>query len=304
MNRSGFAIRPPSHRFATSSLIVAAILATASCAPDSLTAPDPAATGGPRLLPHVLVAQPRTLQVCKSASSPAGTYDFSATRSGNVNDGDVFVPAVSLTLPTADGHDACAVVYTRTQSDEPGFDEPVVVVITEAEQAATELANIVVTGGSDTPPIQDPAPVVDLANRSVTLALNAFHEARATFFNVATSDGCTATIGWYKNKGAGSLPAGTFALSGKSYLEVLRTEPAGNPYFVLAPQFIAASQNVAAGASTPTAVDAALAAAAAYFAVATPDAPLPSGFTSGDIVALASTLDAYNNGLLGPPSCD
>lgn len=305
MQRPQFAPRSSIYRVSTASLASIALV-VAACATESVTAPEQggAVIADLRPLAHVVTAQPRSIDVCKAASSPAGTYTFSATRAGNLNDGDVFVPAVSVTLPNAGGHDACATMYTRTQADSPSPDFPVVLTIVEEPAAGTILADITVVGSADTGPITDPAPVIDIANRTVSVAMNAFHDATVTFFNVA-GRGCTYSQGWYKNPGASTLPAGDFALSGASYLTVLRTAPrGGNVYYVLAHQYIAASLNFAAGAGSAPAVDAALAGAAAYFSVATPANSLPAGYTKSQVNAWASTLDDYNNGLLGPAHCD
>jgi len=136
--------------------------------------------------------------------------------------------------------------------------------------------------------------------------LNSFHGFAFTYTNtVAVTRGCTFTQGFYKNKGADRLPARNFFLSGQTYLQVLDApSKGGNPYYILAQQYIAASQNVSGGASSTPAVTAALADAAAYFAVATPANPLPGSYTKDQLTALATTLDDYNNGRTGPGHCD
>ena len=101
------------------------------------------------------------------------------------------------------------------------------------------------------------------------------------------------------------LPAGNFYLSGQSWRSVLETAPqGGNAYYILAHQFIAASIN-AKSASTTTAVDAALAGAAAYFAKATPGNWSVNGtYSKSQLTDWADVLDAYNNGATGPGHCD
>jgi hypothetical protein len=122
---------------------------------------------------------------------------------------------------------------------------------------------------------------------------------------VSTPLGCTYTQCYYKNKGSGLLPAGSFYLSGQSWLAVLETAPkGGNAYYILAHQFIAASIN-AKSASTTTAVGAALTGAAAYFAKATPENWSVNGtYSKSQLTDWADVLDAYNNGATGPGHCD
>jgi len=299
--RSASSLHPARTR--TSAVVLAlGALAMAACA-DSATGPsDDMRALRPQL--DVTTGLLSVVRVCKDESSPAGTSSFTANRTGNANDGDNLLATFQLTVPSRDGHPACVDAFTRSQADVEFGDGLAFVTITELPSTGTALTNIVPAQYGANMYITDPAPVVDLATRSVTVAVNAYHGILTTFFNTATA-GCTYTQGWYKNQGAASLPVGVFGLSGKSYLEVLKTPPAGNPYYILAHQYIAASENIKAGLGgvDPAVVDA-LAKASLYFTVATPATPLPDGYTKALLTGWANTLDEYNNGARGPEHCE
>jgi hypothetical protein len=136
------------------------------------------------------------------------------------------------------------------------------------------------------------------------------------FDKLCDGKGCTLTQGYWKTHSAlgpaahpddtwlllASGPNTTFYLSGQSWFTVFWTAPQGNAYYNLAHQFMAAKLNVLAGASTTPAVDSALAAAHTFFSTYTP-ANWPKAQKNA-ILALATTLDQYNNGLIGPGHCD
>lgn len=134
--------------------------------------------------------------------------------------------------------------------------------------------------------------------------------------NVPCTGGCTLTQGYWKTHSVfgpapyddtwASLPNGastSFFLSGQTYYDVLWTPPAGNVYYNLAHQYIAAELNFLNGAD-PTAAQAAFDAATDLFAANTP-AMVASlkGKAAKPWTELASTLDQYNNGLIGPGHC-
>jgi hypothetical protein len=137
--------------------------------------------------------------------------------------------------------------------------------------------------------------------------------------SVPCPEGCTLTPGYWKTHSElgpapyddtwALLPMGAatpFYLSGASYHDVLWTPPAGNVYFTLARAFIAAELNRHDGADFDDA-EAAYAEAAALFAAHTPaqvGAMRARDVVRARMVALAGTLDAYNNGLTGPGHCD
>ena len=119
-------------------------------------------------------------------------------------------------------------------------------------------------------------------------------------------DGCTYTIGWYKNHAdqwpAGYSPDAPFYLSGKSWLEVFNTPVKGNAYYILAPQYMAAKMTTV-GAVTPDEVGAALQRAEELLST-TNGAAKPAGAEAAEMKALATVLDDYNNGRLGVAHCD
>jgi hypothetical protein len=136
-------------------------------------------------------------------------------------------------------------------------------------------------------------------------------------------EGCTLTQGYWKTHnvlfhgGASKkadetwdlLPDGAetiFFLSGQTYYEVLWTAGGGNAYYNLARQYIAAELNMLAGAAAPEEVQDAFDAATDLFQVYTPaevGAWRGNHATRAEFIALASILDNYNNGLLGPGHC-
>jgi hypothetical protein len=128
--------------------------------------------------------------------------------------------------------------------------------------------------------------------------------------------GCTLTQGYWKthskygparyddtwNNLAGFNEDTAFFLSGKTYYQVLWTQPAGNAYYNLAHQYIAAKLNVANGASTTAAVDAALTGATNFFTTTSPTTRLTAA-QRNQLLQWATTLDKYNNGVTGPGHC-
>lgn len=132
--------------------------------------------------------------------------------------------------------------------------------------------------------------------------------------------GCTLTQGYWKTHSEfgpapydatwAKLPSGAstiFFLSNQTYHEVLWTPPAGgNAYYSLAHQYIAAELNKLAGAASTPEVDAALSSSKTLFETYTPDqiaALKGNDALRQQFIALADTLDKYNNGLIGPGHC-
>lgn len=125
--------------------------------------------------------------------------------------------------------------------------------------------------------------------------------------------GCSLTQGYWKTHSSygpapydanwANLPNGAdtaFFNSGLSWYQQFWTAPKGNAYFNLAHQYAAAYLNQLNGADT-SAITAQLAAAANLLGSV-------SGTTIANkdrnaALALASTLDAYNNGAIGPGHC-
>lgn len=136
---------------------------------------------------------------------------------------------------------------------------------------------------------------------------------------VPPSEVCTLTLGYWKTHSEfgpapyddtwALLPSGAstpFYLSGSTWLQVFNTPPARNAYYQLAHQFMAASLNVLNGAS-PSAVSSELSAAEALFNTYTPAqiaAEPKSSPLRAQMLTLASTLDNYNNGIIGPGHCN
>lgn len=127
--------------------------------------------------------------------------------------------------------------------------------------------------------------------------------------------GCTLTQGYWKTHGElgpapyddtwAQLPDGAstpFFLSGTTYHGALSTPTAGNPYWTLSRQYVAAEMNRRNGAAFAD-VRAAFLEATALFETYTP-AQLRNKSFKNQVTALASILDDYNNGLLGPGHCD
>lgn len=136
------------------------------------------------------------------------------------------------------------------------------------------------------------------------------------------SAGCTLTQGYWKTHSQtgpapyddawlnlGLLEEDTmFYLSNQTWYEVFWTPPQGNAYYNLAHQFEAATLNVLNGASEPAAVSTALVNAEALFNNYTPEQIAALKGKNGkalrqQFISLASTLDQYNNGLIGPGHC-
>jgi hypothetical protein len=121
--------------------------------------------------------------------------------------------------------------------------------------------------------------------------------------------GCTLTPGYWKNHQSDPtwalLPQGTqtaFFLSAKSYLTVLGTPPQGNAYYILGKAYAAAHLNKLAGASF-TAAATAFAQATTLLQSHTPAQAPSNGPAKAQWTSLASVLDGYNNGDIGPGHC-
>lgn len=188
---------------------------------------------------------------------------------------------------------------------------PVHVAVTEqgppADWALTALAYAY---GANFPLTPD-VPAIDMASRTIS-GVHASNDVgvQITFTNTYTPPPppyCTYTQGFWKNhqelwdtNGEMVVWTGqTFFNSGMTYAEILTTPPkGGNSYLMLAHQYIAAVLNL--NSLSDPVVDAYIAQAEANFA------GVPSGFFVKDPAwnALASTLDGFNNGIIGPGHCD
>jgi hypothetical protein len=136
-----------------------------------------------------------------------------------------------------------------------------------------------------------------------------------------SEQGCTATVGYWKNhtkysaakrdatwdKIGAQAEDTPFFLSGKSYLDVLKTPTKGNAYYILAYQYIAATLNVLRGASAPDDVMNALAESQKLFEQYKPGqiaAMKASNPVRQQFIEYGALLDKYNNGKTGPGHCD
>lgn len=132
--------------------------------------------------------------------------------------------------------------------------------------------------------------------------------------NVPCLGGCSLTQGYWKTHSEfgpakyddawNLLPAGantTFFLSGKSWYQAFWTAPKGDPYYTLAHQYMAAKLNVLNGAD-PSTINTTLTTAENLLKVYLPGTTLSKTLKT-QFTTLASTLDKYNNGLIGPGHC-
>lgn len=121
-----------------------------------------------------------------------------------------------------------------------------------------------------------------------------------------TGASCTHSHGYWKNH-PDAWPVARLSIGGITYsqaelLAILGAPPKGNPSYILARQLIAAKLNVAAGADGTAMSD--VIAQADWWLANYPPGSSVSEETRKELLALAETLDRFNNGFLGPPKCD
>ena len=131
--------------------------------------------------------------------------------------------------------------------------------------------------------------------------------------------GCTLTQGYWKThsregpapydaawKNLGPLEEDTpfFGNASRTWYTVFWTPPAGSAWYILAHQYMAAKLNILDGASSTTAVNAAISWAESYFSSNNAPPASISKSLKSTLTSYASTLDKYNNGLIGPGHCD
>lgn len=279
-------------------VFIAACSSTEGPLSPTMSAPDGPAFGVPGVFVQGVVT------ACIDATSPAGSYSFTTTVA-NQQPGDVVTSPAAVAIPTPQ----CADVLVRTGED-GDFAVATVTASMTAEPAGVWSWTCVSDSGIGCP---DGAASTGDDNSSRG-GENSSHGTTITFHfepDAVTGTGCTYTQGRWKNKNAAITAQYDFDGGTNNGVTVLQTPPKGNPYYILAHQYIAAALNVANGASmdnggvgTADDVLAAFNAATAYFAAASPGSPLPAGYTKAQITGWAATLDAYNNGLLGPGHCD
>lgn len=135
------------------------------------------------------------------------------------------------------------------------------------------------------------------------------------YVNIDCFLGCTRTIGYWKTHSIygpapydetwDGLEDAPFFNSGYTYYEILWEPVRGRGYIQLAKQYIGARLNELAGTDVPPDVADALAAADAFFNSANANTvETLRGRDARTVRDLASLLDDYNNGLLGPLHCD
>lgn len=132
-----------------------------------------------------------------------------------------------------------------------------------------------------------------------TLTRTPTRTSTATAMPTALPGVCPLTQGFWKNHSE-LWPVTSLTLGGRTYtqaqlLEILRTSTVGDASIILAHQLIAAKLNVAAGASTSISTTIADADALLASVKALPANVPPSGSKGQQMVALAITLDDYNN---------
>ena len=283
----------------SSSVAMAAALAVlAACAGGTDGSSRFAAPTGPALDVSV---DAHTGTVCKSG--PVGTYNFDLVFGGSTNTGDVRASSPLAINVTDANTPACTVVFTRTQFAGGEIDPAASIQVTEQTAAGTSLAEVSATGGAATP-------TVNLATRTATIYVNAFHSATATFTNVADATGCTYTKGWYRNNGSSTI----IAVDGRSIGDeqaIFGATPgkpngvtwgADNNNLNLYQQLLAALNNLGGDAlGGPADVDAAIAAALAATGGSGKAITVAAGT---DVSGLIATLSAFNEGsLTGWPHC-
>lgn len=127
--------------------------------------------------------------------------------------------------------------------------------------------------------------------------------------------GCTLTQGYWKTHSSlGPAPYddtwtlvgganASFFQSGRSWIVIFRTPPAGNAYYQLAHQWMTARLNQLAGTSIPAAVQTAMTQAQTLLdQYDTTINSIPRAVQT-TMRNLATILDNYNNGRLGVPHC-
>jgi len=117
---------------------------------------------------------------------------------------------------------------------------------------------------------------------------------------------CTFTVGYWKTHPGvwpvTSLTLGSVTYNAADLLSILNEPAGGNGLLILMHQLIAAKLNIANGAD-PTAVATDIATADALIGSLTPPPLGTDTLSPATVNAIATDLDNYNNGLLGPGHC-
>lgn len=295
------------------SAVAAAGFLAVACA-DSATAPTASLAGetGPSSSLSTIpvttaneLALEGKVEICKSIApgAPAATFDFAVVVDGGT--------PTTVSVPSG----TCVLAY-----EVPTTTGRFLVEITEQPKTNWFLTDIDIArlrvfsdgGGLDE---------WNIATATARVRVNDDLGRRITFFNDYTPPaGCTLTQGYWKTHSEHGparyddtwalLTNGAntpFFLSGKTWYEVFHTAPAGNAYYNLAHQYMAAKLNELSGASVPSGVATAMSSAVTLFSAYTPAqvAALSKQSTvRRQFIALAETLDGYNNGVVGPGHCE
>jgi len=119
-------------------------------------------------------------------------------------------------------------------------------------------------------------------------------------------EGCTYTIGYWKNHPY-DWPVDDLSIyTGHEAMMILWTPPrGGNAYLILAHQYIGAELNALNGTSVPDEVLMAWLDAQEILLQYKDEGTIPKKSLDRDLaIDLASMLDDYNNGIIGPGHCD
>ena len=252
-----------------------------------------------------------TVDICKVVTGAGATLPQAFSFSVQIGAGAPTNPSINV---TALNTPACITINTQAS----GPTDIPVTIIEAAPPANFALADLdietwVIQAGEST----------TLGTRTAVAVVDGDDYARVVFTNNFTAPppppaGCTRTQGFWQNHpelwdALGDANTATFITStlffnsGLTYLQILQTSAAGgNAYIILAHQYIAARLNQGAGASTPAAVATALAGAQAFFTAASAGTPAPAKDSAlrTQVLGWATTLDNYNNGIIGPGHCD
>lgn len=118
-------------------------------------------------------------------------------------------------------------------------------------------------------------------------------------------EGCTYTQGFWKNH-PDAWPTNNLSLFDEDAMEIFWTKPkGGNAYIILAHQYIAAELNVVNGTSIPVEVLDSWYEAQDLLEQYEEEGTIPKKSSDRDwAIDLATILDYYNNGFIGPGHCD
>ena len=139
----------------------------------------------------------------------------------------------------------------------------------------------------------------------VTRAVFSDWESIRVYLQAGTWNNCTYTLGYWKNH-PDAWPVQEITIGNETYtkeeaIAILETPTDGDATYILAHQLIPAKLNVLNGAD-PSAVETTIADADEWL-IEHPLGGDPADPDRAQGIALAETLDAYNNGEIGPGHC-